>query len=376
MLEKLDARYLSQVRALWAYCFQEDEKSEQWYFENRYPGVQALGETEGGALQGMLHLAPYTLQMRGCAVPAAYVGSVSVWPHARGRGVADRLMRGALERLRNQGIALAPLKPFAFAFYQKYGWAICSERSVAEVPLRALMDKRYRTRCAITRAEDRDAPALAEAYDAALGHYNGLVLREQESWRMRLSELRADGGYACLVKRGNAGVGGMLYRFEDGTIMVEEMFAADADAACALLGFLGGHTSTMESARWSMPPGDPMHMLLPADEGEVTREARIMNRVVDVAHLSSQLALGGGDGVLYVRDEVAPWNDCAYSLSDFSRLPRDSQADVACSIAGFTQLVAGYRTPEQLAWTGELTGNAGLLTPLFPPSDTFVYEVY
>ncbi len=48
------------------------------------------------------------------------VPHVETEPQMRGRGMADRLMRGMLDQLRSQGLSIRPLCPYAADFIRKH----------------------------------------------------------------------------------------------------------------------------------------------------------------------------------------------------------------------------------------------------------------
>lgn len=79
---------------------------------------------EGNRMKALIDIYPVTLQLRGkkgSMVKAAYVGTVSVHPNARGRGYMIELMRAAEEDARSQGYALMLLDGSRHR-YQYYGF--------------------------------------------------------------------------------------------------------------------------------------------------------------------------------------------------------------------------------------------------------------
>src|SRR5687767_8026326 len=103
-----------------------DAASWQKYFrENsaRAPDDTLVAEDEDGVL-GHATALRLAMRRRGRDVPFRGIAAVAVVPQARRRGVADRLMRAHLTRMRRRGEALSLLYPFSPSFYQKHGYGL------------------------------------------------------------------------------------------------------------------------------------------------------------------------------------------------------------------------------------------------------------
>lgn len=83
---------------------------------------------EDGEIRAMTAVLP--LEVFVDRVPAAMGGVADVATHSayRRRGYAGELMRAALGGMRERGVHLSMLHPFAHAFYRRYGWELCPPR--------------------------------------------------------------------------------------------------------------------------------------------------------------------------------------------------------------------------------------------------------
>ncbi len=367
-----------QVRALWSYCFRDGEAFEDWFFAERYRPEQTLLVARGADVLAMTHLLPYDISVRGRAFRARYVVGVASWPWERGQGHAGRLLRAAVDQARAQGASFLPLYPFAYAMYERYGWAICYEAARCDVPLQDIGFVPEGVRLAPVCGGSGQV-LLAAAYDAAMAGLSGYVLRDEATWARRFSQMAAEGGRAVAALFGDRPVGGMIYHQEEDCLVADELYYETQDALRALLGFLGAHSSTAKRARWEGPVGRPSWRQLPDARGQVSLMPHAMQRLADV-HAAFSLAQPDAPPVtLRVVDDKCPWNDGVFRLEDGRAERCGEAAQASVCIGALTQWALGYADPVQSAASGMLSADGWVLEALqrrYPLAQTALVEMW
>lgn len=82
---------------------------------------------EGGRLCGVVGLLPYEMKVAGDTLSVGYIGSVSVHPRVRGRGVMRELMLRQIEKAKEAGLDLLALGGQRQR-YEYYGFSGCGSR--------------------------------------------------------------------------------------------------------------------------------------------------------------------------------------------------------------------------------------------------------
>ena len=133
---------LPKIMELWDYCFEKnDTPFFKWYF-NEYclKENMVLGgfDEKSGNLMNMLHLNPYTINLRGRDLKLPYIVGVATVPEYRGRHLFAPLLETAFSVLRAQGQAFVLLMPISAGIYRPYQFDYCYYRHRYEMPLAAL----------------------------------------------------------------------------------------------------------------------------------------------------------------------------------------------------------------------------------------------
>ena len=114
------------LRDMWKTCFGDSDSYINAYFENVYRPENTIIAREGGTPIGSLQMIPHRMYIEGCARRVVYIGGVCVLPPYRNRGIASRLMAFSENHMKANGVDLAFLVPFSFAFYEKLGYRAIS----------------------------------------------------------------------------------------------------------------------------------------------------------------------------------------------------------------------------------------------------------
>ena len=292
---------------LWKYSFADSDAFIDWYYRRRAGGTLAM--LDGGDLVAQIVCVPVTLAARNAKRSAAILSGVATAPAHRRQGRMAALIRESLAVLRGEGVCAVALYPFNYAYYQRYGFAQCGDAAKVRVRLEYLPGQKPGGRIVPVQGGQEGYALLTAAYEASFSRYSGRVLRDESAFALLLEEQALDDGYAAVYIREGRPEGYILYSMREKTIAVSEIGAATHPARVDLLSFLGGHSSSMDTAEFTCPLEDPLWRLLPDCRGAVSAEPYDMLRIVDIENTMNGLPAGKGSVSLYVQDHDAPWND-------------------------------------------------------------------
>ena len=328
------------------------------------------GLFDNGRLVCVLHLVPYTVDIRGAAVPSMYVAGASTLPEYRNRGLMAQLLHETLRALRERGLPITHLYPFLHAFYEKFSWATYTDMAYC----------RFRPEEAPGYAFSEELiPGEAELlYRAFTRDCTGYVRRTTEDYARRVGEYLIDGGRAACAYAGGVLKAYMLYEKDDAGLLAPEAVWSDEGALMALMAFAAEKRGAKT-----------VQALLPAYAAVTGLERTVkpygMARIADVPALLKTLpASGEGVFTLEIRDNFAEWNDGVYEIAwGGGNLHARRTADkpqASCGIAALAQLAHGYASWEALVRSGAAEEREKCahqrISPLFPPKNTFIFEAY
>ena len=232
------------------------------------------------------------------------VAGVATLPEFRGTGVADRLMRGILEEMRDMGHAISALYPYRSTYYRRFGYENCGWRWQIKCPQQRL--PQWKPQLPIRQLSQDDIQRLDDVYVPFVRRRSGSIIRTLEDWHHRLGKVTpmvyiiGEPAEAYLWVNmdefwGDANVGELAWTTRRGY-----------ETALSLVSSLCANQS---SATWYEPPDSPFvgsHL----DQGIVaTLNRQTMYRVVDVKlALSSLVSTFEGSFEFAVEDDVCPWN--------------------------------------------------------------------
>ena len=330
---------------LWAEDFESYEPYFSWYFNTVYRPELTLCDFDGPNLAAMLQISPYTLQLRGAALPAAYLVGVITGPAFRGQGRGRALLLAAQQRLEEQDYAAALLYTDIPGFYAPLGYSHCYQRRRLNLPANMLPQLTPLAKGQLSWSAgdmERDIPALAAIYGSMTARYAGYIQRSREDWAKYLGEHNCDQARLALA----GGRAYLLYRPDKADLQVIELGFADAPALTEALAEAARLAAGAGAERllWPAPPDAPR--LLPHITAEYWQpQPFAMARLIDLRSVLQTLA-------------------CP---------PPARRIVERLDIAAATRLIFGV--------AGALDGSAGLtaqersmLTEIFPPLPLWINE--
>ena len=305
---------------------------------------RTLAATDDGTPVGLTSAWTLRSCVPGAMAPVAGVTWVAVLPTHRRRGILSSLMRRQLADLSEGGEAVAMLWASEAGIYGRYGYGPASWHASFTVG---------RGEGALTRqaaglaaglrlrlADPESARAeLSGVYEAVLPTRPGMFARDEHWWNRVLgtaeagtaeastAEAGSDPMRCVLAEDGSGPRGYALYtargRWDENTFLadssldVQELMAADPQAAAALWGDLLGRDLVTEFTARLRPPDDPLFHLL-ADPRRMRQRTGdgLWVRLVDVPRALAQRRYASPvDVTLNVTDEICPQNQRTWHLT-------------------------------------------------------------
>ena len=315
--------------------------------------------------------------------PAAMggVAAVMVHPAYRRRRYAGDLMRAALAGMRERGVHLSLLAPFAHAFYRSFGYELATE--AIEYTLKPTDLPTDPGQANLRAYREEDLPRMMELHGAESRGHQLCALRSEAFWRKTLGRKE----FETAVYEAGGGVGGYLIykmssyregRKPERRLEVQELVAATPEARQGLVSFLAALDPDAFDVRHWTSREEPLHPYLRSSFVDAKVEPDQMLRLVDVEGALGHLNREGGPLVLEVADDAIPENAGEYTVGG-DEVVRGAEAEdrVALDVRQLAQLYAGYLPARQLARHGlvepSAPGALDLLEELFPTGDPWLF---
>jgi predicted acetyltransferase len=151
---------------------------------------------EEGRLVAACQLLPLRQWIGGTLLPVMGLGTVTVAPTHRRRGLAGRLINSGMQEARRRGQLASALYPFRVSFYERLGYGRAGEAHQYRVPPEVIPDAPERLRVEMAAGEE-DAQAIRMVYQRFARSQAGLLERTDTAWRRILE---AENGSAVLYR--------------------------------------------------------------------------------------------------------------------------------------------------------------------------------
>ncbi|RLK59587.1 GNAT family N-acetyltransferase [Actinokineospora cianjurensis] len=273
-------------------------------------GSSALVAHDDSGLAGYLRVWGYRQFFGGRAVPMGGVASVSVAPHARGSGVAGKLLTDALALMREQGQGISALYPYVIPPYRRHGWEHVGTMQTALVTLSDLAGT-PRSSVPVRPATDADLDAIHACYLRTASTIDGMLDRATPAFTLsRVLELDV-----VTVAPGPDGLRGYLTaaRPDGKRLRVYDLIADDVDTAHALLRQLGSWSGGITDANVRLVDYTLLDLTVP---GGLQRGLEMHDFMLRVVDLPVAVAARGWPAVaeskpfsvdIEINDPHAPW---------------------------------------------------------------------
>jgi len=362
---------------------EDDETPAAWEVGTRY------GLYDGDDLLTACKLVDFETRVRGEFRALDGLSAVASPPESRRQGHVRELLAGALRESRENGVHLSALWPFKRPFYGQYGWATCSRGVEHECDPETLAFARDRDGGEVVRLDADDWERMDAVHDAHGERYDLTMDRTEEWWRKRVLTGWGDDPYAYGFERDGDLAAYVVYDVDSGddgkVLRAQDVAAVDHDAMLAVLRFCADHDSQVDRVRfWTPADADLLDVIPEADDVDATLHVGPMVRLVDVP--AALEALSYPDGVsgsvtVAVSDSLADWNDDTFRLTvadgEATVEPTSGEPAVELGVGALSQLAVGYRSADELATVGDLSGDdeaVGFLGSALPARPTLLRE--
>lgn len=375
------------VENLWAYCFEPKEHPFfRWYFSNFYRPENVLMGFKDGQMACLTHLNPYTLCLRGKAIPTSYIVGLATHPAARRGGIGGKLLAAALQEMKRRGHYVNILMPSKAGFYQPYGYELYCHQWKETMSLESLRPLTDRTvRFAFVNSPDQ-WQYLAQVYEAYTRKLSGYALRDEASWRSHIEAQLAEGNIAVAF-HGDTPIAYMFYQLGEPTIVSGEFVYATIQGKRGLLDYIYNHRSQGKDFQWNEGLHDQSYRFYP--DGKQGHETMpfMTCRIVDVKGALEHLTYPDdveGRICFHTDDPLADWNTGTFTLTvhkgnaSVAAAPA-AKPEVSMPIGTLALLVFGAVDVQDLAFNEKLQGSDEALTKLarlFPTEKCYINEWY
>lgn len=362
-IRTLHAHEMDESMELSAYAFQYELTDELREMRKKalYPD-EVMGCFVDGKLAAKLHIKPLQIYVHGQAFSMGGVASVATWPEYRRHGLVGKLMQRALIEMRDRGMSVSLLHPFSYAFYRKYGWEMFVERKQYEIRTDQLPQRSDDDGKIVRYPEPiHHWQVLQKVYDPYAKQYNGMLVRDEKWWKMRLLQ-RTSGTAAVHFNAASKPDGYMLYEMKNRRMDIKEIVYLNEQARRALWTFISNHDSMAEKVTLIAPANDSLAFALPDPRIEQKIIPFFMARIVDVRSFLLQFPFAAPPEPVQLkfalRDPFAAWNQGMYELAIDAggqasvTFTPTGETDFDCDIQTLTAMLLGYQTPEFFRQTG------------------------
>lgn len=334
----LQDRDKEQASALWQECFGDSDGFCRWFMSEQWNGEYSVAAVEEGKLVSMIHGRPYTLRIRGRAIPAVIMCGVATAPAYRHRGLMRRCMELFERNARDKGAFVLFQSPVDFRIYE---WCMQYPSSASAI----ITSEKARGMRGCRYAEDSPccegfAEELLIVYERIMKGYSGRVVRSTEDMRSVLRGHTADGGRLVRYIKEGRTRGYALYFDYEGQISNIEFMAEGRAAACILSSLGAKGRGKKLSLRG---PIGLCSLRLPSCFKAAWADTTAM-AALNVPGLLHELA-GFDDVTVEVTDSVIPENNGVFT---FGGKPSKGPVDIKMDSGRLMQLLCGYADIAQL----------------------------
>lgn len=282
---------------LWAYCFNDGDIFQNWYFQKYYRQEECLVAAVDGTVVASLQVIDLPTVVGDKHLQAGYIVGVDCLPEYRGQGLTKRLMEEVIEHFAVQkGYDLLYLMPFEADFYEPFGFVYGNYHAKMCLSIDEFYRAAYREsaqdyywKTVDLNDYNKALPLIEELYVSSMQNVEGYVVRETvRRWSALLDDVRMENGYCKIIYNENDRPEGYLvYLLDGGAMTVRELQARNMSARQAIYYFIASHRSQVKEVHWSAPLYEPVVYARKKDKQGVMLEPFMMQLVIDPECISA-----------------------------------------------------------------------------------------
>ncbi|MBB6446641.1 GNAT family N-acetyltransferase [Bacillus benzoevorans] len=371
---QVETRHFQQFNELLRYVFQVTKKELQMVgWEEREIALaklpvlekaDVLGWFDGEKLISQLAVYPFQVNIFGRVFEMGGLTGVGTYPEYANMGLMNRLMRQALQDMRDRKQSISYLYPYSFPFYRRKGWEVITDKMTFEIQDHQL-PKAKKVPGYVERldTEHRDVRMVYRRFSQM--RHAAMIRNDlawDEYWRWDLDDLTAAVYYDATHKP----QGYLLYWISKDVLHVKEMVYINQEARTGLWNFISAHFSMVSKVVGNTYTNDPLAFWLEDGDIKETIAPYYMARIVDVKQFIVQFpfkAVGTEIKLAFQLDDpILEWNQGLFTLHVSSTGEGEltqggGSPDFVLNIQSLTTMLLGYKRPSYLSNIGRLTGN-------------------
>ncbi len=353
------------------YNMPNEHRTEQ--MRKFFPPDWTVGAFVDSKLVADVRTIPQARRMGNSTTAFGAVGPVACLAPYRRQGHVRKLLKMALELMRQRGQALSGLHTPHDALYRRYGWERAEGKKRYRFPPKRAQLRFQGSRGSVTPVGNDDWARLDKIYRAAIERRNGPFTRVEVWWREAVlrdhdtagpvdrdavvwtNERGADRGYALYQDR----AAGRYVHWDRHELVVWDLVALDGDAYLGLWEHILTH-DLADAIVWDTRPDDCLPDLF-EDPSVVEKTAAegAMLRIVDIERAFTTRPYFGAQpasAVLRVEDRTLPENDGTWRIEGSGGEMRaertDTEPDAELSVNLLAPLYTGHIRPSVAAGCG------------------------
>ena len=371
-IRKLDRSEHEKTRNLWEQVFSEDSQEfvDYYYYIKTKDNTIYVVEEED-EIRAMLQLNPYQVKLQGSVIPSDYIVGVATQAEYRGRGYMRNLLIHALQDQYSQKMPFTFLMPAAEAIYYPYDFRFVYDQKQIELDeaffsvRKEYKNDEYRN-VSQERIVDRDARFMDAGKMAAFVEenfsdcWNVVALRNAQYYQTQILEQQSEFGGMRLVFEEEKVVCMYAYAKEEGLEIREPLYLEGKESLlwASVDGLREPGEKVMVYGLEEIPDCLDGEKSVCKDVYKDTYKEKpvIMVRIVHLQELFSKMKIPSEceihcsfaviDPILHKNSRIWKLNSSKGEESLNVSETEDSQG--VLSIAALTEILFGYKTPEEI----------------------------
>ncbi len=325
---------------------------EDFYWKERW----AAFEDDDKTMMSCFVAKPFPIQFDGNQCTMVGIGGVSTLPQYRRMGGIRACFNKALPDMYEQGAAFSYLHPFSTAYYRKFGYELCCERTRYQISLSDIRPFAAEGSCYLAEQGNLMVEDIKRIYKVWQNKYNMMVINENWEYAWALSSNPPKDQTFTYVYRDKTGEPKAFMSFKKEELGNElnircfRFFFTDPEGLKGLLNLLHSLESDHHYVYFDLPTDLEITPLLPEwSMGAGKREEVFwgMARAVNVEKVL-RMAKYRGDGslIMQIKDDFIPQNNGGFFVRFESGRaaevhPVDQKADISLGINDFSRMIIG-----------------------------------
>ena len=318
--------------------------------------TESFGWFDGEKLASQISVYPMEVNLFGRMYRMGGVTGVATYPEYSGRGLMSRLIKQALQNMRDNRQSLSMLYPYQIPYYRKKGWEIVSDKMTYTIKDTQLPKRRH-VRGMVERV-DIDSEDVCKVHDKFTKIRHGALKRNELEWEEYWRWEADDVLVAVYYDTQDKPTGYLVYYIANDVFRIKELVYVNQEARHGLWNYISAHISMVEKVVGFNYTNEPMAFLLEDSEIQEEIQPYIMARIVDfeafIKNYPFDIISMHDDLHFIIHDPVMECNNGDFSLTwdedGKAILERGGKKGepVQCNIGTLTTMFFGYKRPTYL----------------------------